>query len=238
MIRRKKADVLKDLPDKLKAFVPMQLTNAEEYQQAENDFISYLTHTKGMAAAERASNAETLVRIEALKQLSVRGKIDQVVDWVEAFLEGSDQKLVIFAVHKETIEWLIGAYYKIAVKVDGSVSMLERQNAVDKFQNDPTCRIFIGNIQAAGVGLTLTASSNVAFIELPWTPGALVQAEDRCHRIGQKDSVTIHYLLATGTIEEKIAHLLDSKRKILDSVLDGEKTAQTSLLTELMKEYV
>jgi intein/homing endonuclease len=237
MIRRKKTDVLKDLPDKIKAFVPMELSNQSIYDNAESDFIQYLQQTKGMAAAERASNAKALAEIEGLKQLAVAGKMDQAVDWIEEFFE-TDQKLVVFAVHKSVIDTLMDKFGKIAVKVDGSVSMAIRQESVDKFQNDPKCRLFIGNIQAAGVGLTLTGASNVAFIELPWTPGALVQAEDRCHRIGQKDSVTIHYLLAAGTIEEKIALLLDSKRKILDAILDGEKTAQTSLLTELMKGYL
>ena len=79
--------------------------------------------------------------------------------------------------------------------------------------------------------------SNVIFLELPWTPGALVQAADRCHRIGQKDNVVIHYLLAVGTIEEKIALMLDRKRKVLDKVLDGIETDQDSLLSELINEY-
>ena len=125
----------------------------------------------------------------------------------------------------------------IAVKVDGSVPNEQRSINVERFQNDPKIRLFVGNVQAAGVGLTLTAASNVAFLELPWTPGELSQAEDRCHRIGQKDAVNVHYLLAEGTIEEKIARLIDKKRKVLDSVLDGKETEQESLLTEIMNEY-
>lgn len=237
MIRRKKTDVLTDLPDKLKAFVPMELKNQDEYDNAEADFISYLSRTKGTAAAERASNAQALAEIEGLKQIAVAGKLDQCVDWIEEFLE-TDQKLVVFAVHKSAIDALTDKFGDKAVKIDGSVSMAQRNIAVDRFQNDPSVRLFVGNIQAAGVGLTLTAASNVAFIELPWTPGALVQAEDRCHRIGQKDSVTIHFLLAAGTIEEKIAKLLDKKRVVLDAILDGEKTSQESLLAELMNSFI
>jgi hypothetical protein len=118
-----------------------------------------------------------------------------------------------------------------------SVSQTDRQKAIDDFQNVPSIRLFIGNIKAAGVGCTLTAASNVAFVELPWTPGDLSQAEDRCHRIGQKDSVNIHYLLSVGTIEEKIAHMLDTKRKVLASVHDGEEAVIESMLSELMNDY-
>ena len=148
-----------------------------------------------------------------------------------------DEKLVVFATHKFVIEALMNEFAGIAVKVDGSVTGLNRQKAVDEFQTNKDVRLFIGNIKAAGVGITLTASSNVAFLELPWEPGSVTQAEDRIHRIGQKNSVTIHYLLANDTIEEKIARLIDSKRKILDAVLDGKKTEGTSLLSELMTEY-
>jgi SWI/SNF-related matrix-associated actin-dependent regulator 1 of chromatin subfamily A len=115
--------------------------------------------------------------------------------------------------------------------------MEQRHKVVNEFQSNPNVKLFVGNIQAAGVGLTLTAASNVAFMELPWTPGELVQAEDRCHRIGQKDSVTVHYLLAADTIEYDIAELLDAKKKVLDAVLDGRDTPDESLLTELMKRY-
>ena len=213
------------------------MDNEKEYQSAERDFISFVQRTKGTDAAERASNAATLAEIEGLKQLAVQGKMKQAIDWIQNFLD-SDGKLVVFAVHKFVIDALMTHFgTQLAVKIDGSTPMADRQRAVDVFQHNPECRLFIGNIQAAGIGITLTTASNVVFLELPWQPGALVQAEDRCHRIGQKDSVNIYYLLATDTIEEKIAQLLDRKRKILDAVLDGKETDQESLLSELMNEY-
>lgn len=236
MIRRLKKDVLTDLPDKLRSFLPMELDNERDYQRAEQDFIGFIREQKGREAALKASNAEALAAIEGLKQLAVAGKMKQAIDWIRDFIE-VDGKLVVFAVHKFVIDRLIQEFGDIAVKVDGSVGMDKRQEAVDQFQNNDKVRLFVGNIKAAGVGLTLTASSNVAFLELPWTPGDLTQAEDRIHRIGQHYSVTIHYLLASGTIEERIARLIDRKRKVLDSVLDGQVTEEESLLTELMNQY-
>ena len=236
MMRRKKVDVLPELPEKVRSFIPMELDNPNEYRKAENDFISFVKAQKGAEAAERASNAHALAKIEGLKQLAVRGKLNQAVKWIQNFLD-VDGKLVVFTTHTFTIDALMDEFSAVAVRVDGSVTGQARQNAVDKFQTDPLTRLFVGNVKAAGVGITLTAASNVAFLELPWSPADVTQAEDRCHRIGQKDSVTIHYLLANNTIEEKIAKLIDSKRKVLDAVLDGKKTEGTSLLSELMNEY-
>lgn len=236
MIRRKKADVLKDLPDKIRSFMPMELDNASNYMRAEQDFIEYLRIQKGSEAAEKASNAATLAEIEGLKQLAVEGKMQQAISWIKDHLE-NEGKLVVMAVHKFVINRLMEEFGDIAVKVDGSVSAEARNSSVKRFQEDSGIKLFVGNIKAAGVGLTLTAASTLAFLELPWTPGDLAQAEDRIHRIGQQDSVNIYYLLAEGTIEEKIAHLIDSKRKVLDSVLDGIKTEEQSLLSLLMKTY-
>jgi SNF2 family DNA or RNA helicase len=238
MIRRKKADVLKDLPAKVRSFVPMEIDNWKKYKVVEADFIGWVKREKGLAAAEKAGNAEALAKISALKQLAAEGKMKQVIDWIKDHLD-TNGKLVVFAVHKKTIDRLMSELADYSpVKVDGSVSQDARQLAVDTFQNDPRCRVFVGNINAAGVGLTLTAASSVAFAEVAWSPGEHDQAEDRIHRIGQTaDSVNAYYLLAGGTIEETMARLIDSKRKVLDQVLDGIETDSKNLLGELMEQY-
>jgi len=236
MLRRLKKDVLKDMPDKIYSILPIEIDNPSEYEHAEWDFISWVSENKGEGAAKKASNAEAFAQIEALKQLAVKGKMKQAVEWIENFLD-IDGKLIVFATHKNTIDTLMQKFGNRAVKVDGSVFGQARQDTIDRFQNDKTCRLFVGNIKAAGVGITLTAASNVAFLELPWTPGELTQAEDRCHRIGQKNAVNVYYLIASNTIDEKIARTLDSKRKVLDSVLDGKETEQESLLSTLINEY-
>ena len=239
MIRRLKKDVLKDLPDKLYSFVPFELSEAgaSTYFEAENRFIEYIDENYGYAKALSASNAEVLVQYGELKKLAVKGVLDDCIAWIHNFLD-IDGKLVVFAIHRFVIDALMAEFGKIAVKIDGSVSMKDRQTAVEKFQKDPTCRLFVGNIKAAGVGITLTASSNVAFLELPWAPGELRQAIDRIHRIGQKNCVNVHYLFAINTIMDKIAKLIDQKQKVIDSVLDGQKPySEELMLHEILKQY-
>jgi len=236
MLRRLKSEVLQDLPNKTRTVLPLELDNYSEYMAAEDDFIEFLRRTKGEDAAIKASTAEYLVRIEGLKQLVIEGKISSCIQWIADFLE-ENGKLVVFAVHRKTIDKLMQTFGKVAVRVDGSCSTVERDKAVKEFQQNPHIKLFVGNVQAAGTGITLTAASAAAFVELPWTSGDLTQAEDRIHRIGQKEAVNIYYLLAHNTIEERIAELLDDKRKILSEVLDGKEVEYHTLLTTLLQSY-
>src|SRR4030042_31546 len=118
MLRRLKSDVLKDLPDKIRAFIPIQLSNQKEYNSAENDFIAFVRREKGIEAAKRISAIEALAKIEGLKQLAVKGKMDECIDWIHDFLD-VDGKLVVFAVHRFVIDQLMNEFGNIAVKVDG-----------------------------------------------------------------------------------------------------------------------
>ena len=236
MIRRLKKDVLKELPAKQYSHVPMQLSDEALYISAEKDFITYLANEKGLEAAERAGNAAALAEINTLKQLAADLKMEAALNWISNFLE-SGQKLIVFATHKKVIDAVMTQFNHVAVKIDGSVSQQARNSAVHAFQEDDSVKLFVGNIQAAGVGLTLTAASNVAFLELPWTSTEIDQAIDRAHRIGQKNTVNIHYLLASGTIELKIAQLIDKKRKIFDALVNNIPTKETSLLQDIMGIY-
>ena len=125
--------------------------------------------------------------------------------------------------------------------------MKDRQDAIDRFQKDGNCKIFIGQILAAGVGITLTAANAVVFIELgAWSPSDYEQAEDRIYRIGQKaDSVTAYYLIAPGTIEEDMAILLTEKYKTIKKVLDNKDNQdifdtknQDNLLNDILKKFM
>ncbi len=236
MIRRKKAEVLPDLPKKVRSVVPLEIDNREEYNRAAANIIRWIEENEGLEQAKKAKQAEVLVEFEKLKQLAVKGKLDQAIKWIEDFID-IDGKLVVFADHQFTINALMKKFGKKAVKIDGSTPQKERQNVVDRFQNDDSIRLFIGS-KAAKEGITLTASSNTCFLELWWVPGDHSQAEDRVHRIGQEaDSVNAWYLIAERTIEEGLATILDEKQKVLSSVLDGEDTDDSSVLIELLNHY-
>ena len=238
MIRRTKADVLTDLPDKRRSVIPMSMTKAarSEYKKARDHFLGWL-RSVDPAKVSAAQRAEVLVQFQALKQLARRGKWEDTMNWIKDAAE-TNGKLIVFAVHHEAIDLLMDGLEGFnPVKIDGRDAQEARQAAVERFQNDPTCRIFIGNIKAAGVGLTLTAADTVIFTELGWTPGELSQAEDRAHRIGQKNAVSVYYLVASGTVEEEIAGLLSRKQRVLDSVLDGKDSDGSALLSELLERY-
>ena len=239
MLRRLKKDVLPELPEKIRSFVPIEIDNPAEYANIKNNFIKHVRETRGEHAARKASNAEHLTKIEALKQVAVKGKMQALKSWIHDFLD-TGNKLVVFAIHKETINALMEEFKGVAIKLDGSIPTTggHRQRIVDQFQNDPNTTLFVGNIQAAGVGWTLTAAYSEAVVELPWTPGACAQIEDRIHRIGQLKGVNIYYLLAMNTIEEEVAALLDSKRNVIYQVLDGkEAEADESILKGILDAY-
>jgi SWI/SNF-related matrix-associated actin-dependent regulator of chromatin subfamily A-like protein 1 len=226
MIRRLKADVLQDLPAKSRHVVLFDFARKKhktEYVRACSDFLEWLGDKVGQGKVRRAMKAEQVVKLGYLKRLAAQLKMASVLEWIDNFIQESDRKLVVFAVHKKCIAQLRTKYKDQCVVVDGSTATNKRQLAVDKFQKDAKCRLFIGNIQAAGVGLTLTAADTVAFAELDFVPGNHTQAEDRIHRIGQKMAAQVFYFVLKNTIEERLVKILQSKMEIVKQVLDGVK---------------
>lgn len=223
MIRRTKDQVLTELPEKQRSSIFIPIDNKKEYQTAERSLQEWLADQEGLEPSKRVSSVEHLARIEYLRQIAVKGKLKQALAWIRTFLEGGE-KLVVFATHKKIITALMDEFGECAVKIDGSVSTEKRQEAVDRFQTDDGVKLFVGNIKAAGVGITLTSASNVAFLELPWTPADLEQAEDRCHRIGQTNAVNIHYLLAQKTIDQTMAAMVEEKRGIISQITSDKNS--------------
>lgn len=236
MIRRKKADVLKDLPEKRYLVVPMEINNRGEYVKAKDELISWVREKFGSGKAGSAAQAEALVRFNYLRRLAAEGKMENMVNWITDFLENNG-KVVIFCEHLDVIAKLVEELRNFnPVFVNGSVSMTERQAAIDRFQNDERCKVFIGN-KAAETGITLTAASNVVHVEFPWTPGGIDQRSDRIHRIGQTaDSISVWHLVAENTIDEEFVEILDRKRATLTAVLDGKAADEGTLLGELLKK--
>lgn len=222
MIRRLKKDVLKDLPSKRRCIVPLPLSDPAEYERAVKDFLGWLAD-RNPVKLQSAEKAQQLTKLGYLKWLAGMLKLPAVMEWVDNFFAETDEKLVLFAIHKAVITQLHDRYKKLCVVVDGSVVGKKRQLAVDQFQRDKKTRLFIGNVQAAGKGLTLTKASTVALAEIGWTPGEHTQAEDRAHRIGTVKKVTAYYLVSKGTIEEKLLEILQAKQKVLNKTLDGGK---------------
>jgi hypothetical protein len=235
-IRRNKADVLSELPAKQRSMVEVEIDNLDEYREAEADVVAWLRDNASEEKAARATKAEQMVKIEVLKRLSADGKLAAVGGWIEDFLETSE-KLVVFAHHIDVQKALL-AKFRDAAHVLGEDDAAARQASVDRFQRDDRCRLIVCSLKAAGVGLTLTAASNVVFVELGWTPADHDQAEDRCHRIGQTDSVNCWYLVGRGTIDERIAKLIDEKRAVVDAATEGGEADGTSILGGLVSSMV
>ena len=136
-------------------------------------------------------------------------------------------------VHLKEIAKAVKELFPNAVSITGDDSLDERQKSIDSFQNDPKCNIIVCNFKSGGVGVTLTASSYVSFIELPWTAADCQQCEDRCHRIGQKDNVTATYFLGQNTIDEWIYKIIAEKRDIAGQITGNDDNTQEIIIDKL-----
>ena len=239
--RRLKADVLPQLPPKTRAVVPVELDNEPEYRLAEQDVIAWLRSQpldlrELDAKVAAALRAERLVRLNALKLLAARGKLHAALAWIHDFLS-SGERLIVFARHHE-IQHAVVERFPAALHILGTDSHRARDDSQRAFQapDNRDNQLIVCSIEVAGQGITLTRASNVAFLELDWTPAKHDQAEDRCHRIGQQDAVNATYLLAADTIDETIAMLLEHKRAVIGAVTDGREQHDTAVVDALVAE--
>jgi SWI/SNF-related matrix-associated actin-dependent regulator 1 of chromatin subfamily A len=227
MLRRTKVEVLSELPSKmravielsptlkLKALVKAELAIFEKAAQQRQDeqfrvSVQNLTVNPEQVAGDN---------LAVIRHQTALAKVPLVAEFVRETLDGGVSKIVIFAHHRNVIAALENALtlYRPVILV-GGMNPRDRQASIDTFHIDPACRVFIGNLIAAGVGITLTASSQVVFAEMSWVPAELTQAEDRCHRIGTRDSVIVQHLVLAGSLDAIMAKVLLKKQKVLDSI--------------------
>lgn len=213
MVRRLKADVLKELPAKRRQVVIVEPdSHGRELIEKEKQAWEKCQVNEGDAIA--------LSELSKVRHEVALYKMPFVIEQVKDMLEdGGVDKLVVMAHHRDVVEG-IQAAFENAVLVHGDVTLDARQAAVDRFQTDPTCQVFVGTIIAAGVGLTLTAASTVVFGELDWVPGNVTQSEDRCHRIGQKETVHVQHIILDESLDAKMINMVLDKQAVIDAALD------------------
>jgi hypothetical protein len=238
-VRRLKAEVLPQLPPKRQVVIPVALTNEAEYRLAERDVIAWLRSqpldlSELNAKIAATLRAQRLAQLGTLQRLAARGKLGAALAWIEDFL-ASEEPLVVFARHVE-VQQAVLARFPTALHLLGDDSLERREDAIRAFQEEDGPRLIICATRVAAQGITLTRASNVAFLELEWTPAMHDQAEDRCHRIGQRDAVTAWYLLAANTIDETMARLIQRKRAIVAAVTDGRTIDDDGLVESVVRE--
>lgn len=245
MVRRLKKDVLTELPPKRRQVVEIEPTPEIRHLIASetamlDEHQERLEQHRVAVEIAKASESEddyniAVARLREVSQVAFDeiskerhelavAKVPSVIEFLNNALEQED-KVVVFAHHRDVIDAIRNAFPDEAVSLTGEDSTDARQKAVDEFQKNPKVKLFIGSIKAAGVGITLTAASHVVFAELDWVPGNVTQAEDRCHRIGQRDNVLIQQLVFDGSLDSKLAKTIVEKQDVIDKALDDTHAA-------------
>lgn len=220
MLRRRKADVLKQLPPLRVAELYLEGDVADlDFEEA--DEVRRVLADEGVEGLRKLAFDGGVAK---LRRLTGMAKAPAAAQWVNDWLDSTpeDRKIVVFAHHKDVIEALYDKLHTRAVRVGGHMHQSERQRAVDRLQNDPSIRCFIGQITAAGVGITLTAASDLLFVESSWVPAENLQARDRIHRIGQTEPCLVRYAMLSNSIDEDIQRACMRKMAGIAKVVDGE----------------
>jgi len=245
-VRREKKDVAKELPPLQRTEVPIEIDRVTEYRRAVDDVVRWVIDRKiergvldtddARKAFDKAYRAEALVRINGLRQLAVRHKLNGCIEWIKNFLD-NDGKLVVFAHHRNIQQQLAEALtdYNPAT-ISGGDSDEQREAAKDKFWNDDSCRVLVASMQATNFGLNLQVASSVAFVEFGWHMAIMEQAEARVHRIGSKaSSVNSYWLYGEGTFDEDMVELIKMKGNIVDAVNAGEEIPEHLSVIEFLE---
>lgn len=235
MIRRLKQDVLAELPPKRRSIIPLE-TKWVEPENIKRQLEAYEAADAELRLArsedDKAAYAAAAEKLKYLNEVAFEdmaryrhdlalSKVPAATDYINTLLESGVEKLVIFAHHRDVLEALktnLAAYNPVLIY--GGMTTETRDAAVQAFQNDPSTRVFLGGIQAAAEGLTLTAANHVVFVEVDWVPAKITQAEDREHRIGQQDIVFVHQLIVDNTLDAYMIKKVVWKQEVADKALD------------------
>lgn len=239
MIRRLKKDVLLDLPPKTRQLITIeQDQELGELVNQEKAILdkAYSYDIEGLNGHEVLFQELSLVR-----HMQAIAKLPYVFEHIDGIMDEDPRKLVIFAHHRDVVQAVVDHCESKGwnpVSITGGTKMDDRDKAVIKFQTDKNCMIFVGNFKAAGVGITLTESSHVLCIEMDWVPGNITQAEDRCHRIGQRDNVLVQHLVIDGTLDAEMCLRVIEKQNIIDQALDSQIEKKTIEDYDPVKEVI
>jgi len=243
MIRRLKEDVLTELPAKSRRtiYIDMPGKYYQDYIAAENNLVETLQALPSGKVSQEYEDSRMwlLSKLNYLRHIVGLAKAEEAEEIIKNFVDAGE-KLVVFAHHHDVMDLMDEYLTKDKVnhvKVDGRTELNNRQTAIDTFQDDPECMVFLAST-AMGMGVTLTAASNALFVERQWTPGIEEQMEDRLHRIGQTNGVLVHYMQVEHSLDEKMNRLVENKRAVLNEVLDGEinRDKGESIINELLAE--
>ena len=227
ILRRKKEDIL-DLPPKIVSPIYHQLQNAAGYQEIMGEYKSWtLKHG-------HASLAEHMTKLVTLRKFLAVEKTKSTIEFTKDLVD-QDKKVIIFTNFNDEQQKLVDAFPGKCVRHNGSMNLEQKEESVERFQNDPKIRVFIGNIISAGVGITLTSGEVVIMNSLDWAPKSHSQAEDRAYRIGQDKKVNVYYPIFDKTIEEIIYKSLKSKQRNIDTIMGeySEDVIIDSIIDEL-----
>ena len=227
ILRRLKEDVL-DLPDKIITPVYLRL-KSKNYEEVMGEYYDWYDKNPD----DSKSLTVQFTKLTKIRQIIADEKISQTIELAENIIE-QGKKVIIFCNFTDSLNKICDHFGKSAVKVDGSMTKPSRQHSVDEFQDNEKIKVFVGNIKAAGVGITLTAAEAVIMNDLSFVPSDHAQAEDRAYRYGQKNNVLVYYPIFENTIEGIIYDILNNKKQVIATVM-GDNQNSGDVAEEILK---
>lgn len=226
VLRRLKEDIL-DLPDKILTPVYLRL-KSKQYEALMGEYYDWYDNN----TEESSSLTVQFSKLMKVRQVIAEEKVDNTIEIAENIIE-QGKKVIIFTNFTDTLNKIKNHFGKSAVALDGKMSKPQRQYSVDEFQTNDKVKVFVGNLKAAGVGITLTAAEAVIMNDLSFVPSDHAQAEDRAYRYGQKSNVSVFYPIFENTIEGVIYDILSQKKNIFETVM-GDNEDKGTILEEIL----